>query len=259
MNEVANSLKQNISLFRNNEQALLYITLLREGSLGAEKLHQFTGLHRESIQRELRKMENTGVIRIVKIGRNKKAEAISVSELQEIIEQKTQNFSSLLKPLLEVEGNKSSPKLDVYMNDHNYGMLQLKLIKLQPENHDIYVISTHPKDWVNAMTTSKKLDRFEDIRLNKKIRFFLSCFSEFRGQVEHNNRQYFAKEQQSLKRQYRYVETADSSPLQIQVWFNSVVISIFESTPSIHIVVEDSRVVKAMKSYFNILWGIGVK
>ena len=259
MKELVESLEQNVSLFKNKEQASIYTTLLREGSLGAEKLHQHTGLHRETVQREIKRMEGAGTVKITKAGRNKKAGAISISRLQEILEAKNQNFTALLKPLLEAEGEKLGPKTQIYTNNHNYGLLQLKLIKLQPPTSDIQVISTHPKDWLNAMVESGKLGQFERTRLDKKIRFLLSCFSELRGQVENNNRQYFADQPPQLKRQYRYVETADSSPLQIQVWFNCIVISIFDATPSIHIVIEDLRIAKAMRSYFNILWNIGVR
>jgi sugar-specific transcriptional regulator TrmB len=259
MNELIKELEQNVSLFKNTEQALIYTTLLREGLAGAEKLHQHTGLHRETVQRELKKMDKIGTVQIIKTGRNRKAQAVSISKLQEILEIKNQNFTNLLKPLLEAEASKRDPRIKIYTNNHNYGLLQLKLIKLQPKNHDIEVISTHPKDWLNAMVESKKLSQFENIRLSKEVRFLLSCFSELKGQVEENNRQYFANQPPHLKRQYRYVETVDSSPLQIQVWFNCIVISIFESVPSIHIVIEDSRVAKAMKSYFNILWNIGTK
>lgn len=257
MKDLANSLQQNISLFSNAEQALLYSTLLHEGPLGAEKLHQLIELHRETIQRELKKMEKIGTITWVKNGRNKKAQAISVSTLQEIIENKRDNFITLLKPLLEAESHNKKPKVSIYINNHNFGLLQLKLIKSQPKSHDIRVISTHPKEWIETMIQSKKLSLFENIRIKKEIKFLLSCFSEFRGQVEYNNREYFAGQPEKLKRQYRYIESADSSPLQIQIWFNHIVISIFGSTPSIHISIEDPRVVQAMKAYFNILWNFG--
>lgn len=259
MNNLSKSLQENISLFANEEQALIYVTLLREGALGAEKIHQLTSLHRETIQRELKKMEKIGTVTFIRSGRNKKAQVISVSTLQEMIENKRDNFVTLLKPLLEAESHNKKPNVSIYINNHNYGLLQLKLIKLQPQNHEIRVISTHPKEWVEAMVQSKKLEQFEKIRITKEIRFLLSCFSELRGQVEYNNRQYFASQPEKLKRQYRYIESTDSSPLQIQVWFNHIIISMFGSTPSIHISIEDPRVVQAMKAYFNILWNVGEK
>ena len=259
MNDLTKVIKDNIPLFKDEKQALVYSTLLREGPLGAEKLSQKTDLHREDIQRTLRRMEESGLIRLVKAGRNKKAHPISISSLQELLEKSKDNFELILKPLLEAEANKKTPKIEVYTNNHQFGLLQLKLIKLQPKEEDIQVISTRPKQWVESMIESKKLDQFERIRLSKNIRFLLSCFSELRGQVEHNNRQYFASQSERLKRQYRYVQTEASSPLQVQIWFNHVVISIFDSTPSMHIVIEDSRVVKAMRAYFNILWSIGVR
>jgi sugar-specific transcriptional regulator TrmB len=259
MDNFARAIRDSIPLFKDDKQALIYLTLIREGSLGAEKLSQKTGLHREIVQRNLKKMSNMGLVKLIKAGRNKKAQAVSVSTLQETIEKNRDNFDLILKPLLEAEGNKKSPKIEIYTNNHNFGLLQLKLIKLQPAQHDIQVISTQPKQWVASMVESKKLDRFESIRLSKEIPFLLSCFSELRGQVEHNNREYFAGQPAKLKRQYRYVETEASSPLQVQIWFNHVVISIFEATPSLHIVIEDSRVVKAMRAYFAILWGIGTK
>lgn len=259
MNEIAHALKDNVLLFANQDQAVLYVTLLREGPLGTEKLHQITQLHREMIDRELRKMEKTGTVTLIKNGRNKKAHAISIAGLQDILDQKNTNFNELLKPLLEAENNRKIPKLAVYMNDQAFGLLQMKLIKLQPKDQAVRVISTHPREWLAAMLQSRKLSRFETVRLEKEIPFMLSCFSERRGEVEFNNREYFAAQPEKLKRQYRYVETSGSSPMQIQIWFHCIVISLFESAPSIHIVIDDLRIVKAMNSYFQILWSIGVR
>lgn len=259
MDKLSEQLQKNIALFSDKEQALVYTTLLREGALGAEKIHQKTGLHRETIQRTLKKMVKAGTVQIIKTGRNKKAFPTSISSLQEMLESSRDNFNGLLKPLLEAEANRRGPKVEVYTTNHAFGLLQLKLIKLQPIGQDIEVISTHPKEWVQAMVDAKKLKLFEDTRLKKEIRFLLSCFSEFRGQVEYNNREFFASQPPSLKRQYRYIETDDSSPLQVQVWFSHIVISIFESSPSVHIVIEDARVVKAMRAHFNVLWSIGTK
>lgn len=108
------------------------------------------------------------------------------------------------------------------------------------------------------MVSSRKLDQFERLRIKKEIGFRLSCFSKYRGEVEYNNRTFFTTQPPHLKRKYRYIETADSSPLQIQVWENHIVISIFSAQPNIHIVFEDKNIRSAMKSYFDILWKIGI-
>lgn len=246
-------------LFGDPDQSAIYLALLRQGPLGAEKLRQVTGIHRETIQRTLKKMEKLGTVSILKTGRNKKALASPVSELQKRIELQKDNFDLLLKPLLEAESEKLRPNIKIYTGSQAFGLLQTKLLKLQPSEHDIEVISARPKDWLEAMVQARRLSHFEELRLSKKVRFMLSCFSELRGQVEHNNREYFAGQPENLKRQYRYIDTDISSPLQIQIWFNTIVISIFESVPSIHIVIEDAKVCKAMRAYFKILWGVGQK
>lgn len=244
-------------LFANRRQAALYLALLRSGVTGVEGLYKATGIHRESIQRELKKMVIQGTVHITLTGRNKKIEAVPISQLQETLEQTREKFDLLLKPLLEIEAEGQHPKVNVFVNSHAFGSLQLRLLKLQPDAQSIFVISTHPKAWRETMVESGKLILFEKERITKKIQFYLSCFSEFRGQVEHNNRQFFAGQPPHLKRKYRYIETADSSPLQIQIWLHHVVISIFSARPSIHIVFEDKHIQKAMKAYFDILWKIG--
>lgn len=241
-------------LFSNQREALIYTTLLKNGPLGAEKLKDLTGLHRETIQRELKKMAVSGTINLKQHGRNKKAYSVSLSLLQEKIDKEYDSFNLLLKPLLEVQAGQKMPKIDIYTGSHKFGLLQMRLIKLQPPGQDIRVISTQPKSWIENMIESQKLSQFENLRTKKRINFLLSCFSQYRGQVESNNREYFAYQPERLKRKYRYVETELNSPLQIQVWFGHVLISIFDSYPSIHILIEDSRIVTAMKSYFEIIW-----
>ena len=258
MNQLSSLLTSNSDFFHNERQALIYLCLLKNGALGAEKIHQNTLLHREAIQRELLKMEKAGTIQFSKDGRNKKAKAVPLSVLQEMLDQKRERFDSLLKPLLDVEAKSGIRTTTTVLNgSHAYGLLQLRLIKLQPPETAIQVISTHPKDWVETMLESKKLYLFEKQRIAKKIPAELSCFSEYRGQVEYNNRNYFVDQPAYLKRKYRYVETLLSSPMQIQVWHSSITISIFESLPSTHIHIEDVHVTKAMRSYFKILWEIG--
>ena len=242
-------------LFANQRQAQIYIALLREGPLGAEKLHDLTGLYRETIQRELKKMALAGVVTLKKLGRNRKAYPVQISSLQEKIEKEYDSFNLLLKPLLEAQANQRTPKIDIYTGSHKFGLLQLKLIKLQPPGHDIRVISAQPKAWIEGMIEGHKLSLFERARLQKDVTFNLLCFSSYKGEVEYNNREYFAHQPEKLKRKYRYVETELNSPLQIQVWFNCAVMSMFGSYPSIHIVIEDSRIVSAMRTYFEVLWG----
>lgn len=76
------------SLFENDRQAAIYLVLLKDGPLGVEKIHQQTKLHRETIQRELKKMASLGTVQILTLNRNKKAKAVSLSVLQEILEEK---------------------------------------------------------------------------------------------------------------------------------------------------------------------------
>ena len=257
--ELVNSLYKTLPFFNDTQEALLYLTLLETGALGTEKLHQKTGLHRETIQRLLTKMKTKGTITLTQKGRNKKAEAVPIEELQQKIEGIKTNFDLLLKPLLEVTADKKSPKIQIYTGNHSFSLLQMRLLNIQPQEEEIKVISAHPKEWVEAMIESRKLNQFEDLRLKKGAPFLLSCFSELRGQVEHNNATYFSGQPSKLKRQYRYVESEGSSPIQIQIWFNSTLLSIFEPSSNLHILIEDNRIKKAMDSYFQILWKLGSK
>jgi sugar-specific transcriptional regulator TrmB len=258
MNDLENSLSEMGDLFSNKRQASIYLSLLQEGSSGVEKIHKATGIHSEAIQRELKKMALKGTVRVARNGRNKKIQAVSISRLQEILEKSKEKFDFVLKPLLEIASENQQPKVNVFINNSAFGLMQTRLLKVQPQGHDVFVISTHPQAWREAMIEAGKLSLFERERVARKVGFLLSCFSAFRGEVEYNNREYFADQPQALKRKYRYIETADSSPLQIQVWDAHVVISIFSAEPSIHIVFEDKNIKKAMKSYFDILWKIGV-
>jgi len=244
--------------FENERQAVLYMTLLREGTLGTEKLHQKTHIHRESIQRELKKMERNGTVVFQQSGRNKKAGAVSVSSLQEILEMRHEKFENILKPLFDAEAaNSKNTKVQVLYDSHAFGLLQMKLVKTQPRGQQVHVISNQGKSWIKAMIESGKLSRFEKIRLEREVVLELLCFEETRGQVEENAREYFAGQPPQLKRKYRYVDTELSSPLQIQIWFNSIVISIFSVTPSVHIMIENPQVVSAMLAYSKILWRTG--
>lgn len=258
MKDLESQLTKTGNLFDDRRQSAIYLSLLRQGEVGVEALRKDTGIHSETIQRELKKMVKKQTVSIIHKGRNKKIKATPLSQLQEILENNINQFDFLLKPLLEVSAEAQQPKVQIFLGEHNFGMLQIKLLKLQPEAHNIDVISTQPKNWREAMINSGKLDQFEKLRLKKEINFNLSCFSSNRGEVEHNNRQFFPDQPQALKRKYRYVESSDSPPLQIQIWQNTIVISIFSAQPSIHMVFEDKNMKKAMKAYFNVLWEIGI-
>ena len=251
------SLQTNVPMFDNDKQALLYTTLLRTGTLGAEKLHQQTKLHRESIQRELKKMVKNGTATFTHTGRVKRAKAVPIATLQETLEQKTNAFNLILKPLLEVESLRNKLDIQVIQDSHDFGALQLKLMKLQPPGHVVRVISAQPKAWLGAMIEAKKMKQSEDIRIKKVIPLELLCFADLKGEAEDMNREYFASEPKDLKRKQRYVEAELSSPMQIQIWHNQIVISIFQITPSVHICIENPQIVKAMNTYFSVLWKIG--
>lgn len=176
-------------------------------------------------------MKNAKTVIFTQHGRNKKAQAVSLFALQNKLEKDKENFEALLKPLLEVESDKKMPKVEIYTGNHAFGLLQMKLIKLQPKSEDILVISARPKEWLNAMVETQKLSLFEKTRLKKQVIFKLSCFSELRGEVERNNREYFAGQPEKLKRQFKYVESEHSSPAQVQVWFDYIVMSILTHIP----------------------------
>lgn len=256
MDELTTSLHKTGDLFNDRRQAAIYLALIKHGVSGIEKIHQETGIHRESIQRELKKMEQRGTISITQKGRNKKIQAVSVSKLQEILESEKQKFDFILKPLLEVEAENQHPRIKVYTGNHAFGQLQLKLMKLQPAGEDIYLISAHPEAWRKAMVESGKLSQYEKLRVEKKVGTLLTCYSEYRGQVEYNNRVIFANQPQATKRKFRYIDTKDTSPVQIQIWHNHIVLGIDGAIPCIHMVFEDKNIKKAMKSYFDILWKI---
>lgn len=255
MNELTKNLT-GLEFFENERQSQIYLGLLEKGPLGAAQISNHTGLHRETIQRELKKMAANGVVKIDRSGRNKKTRAISVGELEEKISTNFQSFNLLLKPLLETQANKKIPQIQIYTGNHDFGLLQTRLIKIQPTGDDVRVISAQPKAWIDAMTESRKLDLFERLRMEKRANFKLCTFSQYKGQVEHNNREYFAHQPAKLKRQYRYLEADRSSPIQIQVWHSHALLSIFSQRPSVHILIEDNKIAAAMLSYFKILWNV---
>lgn len=79
------------------------------------------------------------------------------------------NFDLLLKPLLEAEARSGDRKIvQIFKGNHAFGLLQIKLIKTHPKKTPIHVISTHPKEWVDAMNESKKLQLFENIVFKKR-------------------------------------------------------------------------------------------
>ena len=254
---LSQALSQQYPFFRNERQALVYITLLKWGSLGVTHLSQKTGLHREVIQRELKRMVATGTVSLSQKGRNKKAQAVSLYALTELLESKRENFEQLLKPLLEAEaGTKKSTVASVYAGTAAFGILQMKMIRLQPLHSTVRVLSVRPKEWVRAMVGARKLERFERQRLQRQVRLELLCYSELRGQVEENNRTYFWNQPEELKRKIKYVDTELSSPLQIQIWESAVVMSVFDASPSLHILINSTAAVRAMASYFKVLWSL---
>jgi sugar-specific transcriptional regulator TrmB len=257
MNKLTPLLSQQKQLFENQRQALIYSSLLSSGPLGVEHIAKNTGLHREAIQRELKKMALLGTIVITKQGRNKKVRAVSTATLQDIVEKRFDEFNNILKPLLETEANSKKAQTSTFFGNRNYARLQVQLMRLQPKKTPITVLSVRPREWVEAMNEGKQLRKFEEYRIEKECDFLLLCFNELRGQVENNNREYFYWEPQNLKRKYKYISSEFSSPLQIQTWYDTCVISIFDAEPSTHIVIKDINVAKAMKAYFQLLWKTG--
>lgn len=257
MENLAQTLFSGVPLFKNERQSLIYLTLLQNEAMGAEHLHQHTQIHRETIQRELKDMETRGVVMITQEGRNRKASAIPISSLQEKLEQYQVNFDQLLKPLMmAASSNKKKVSTSILHDNHAYSLLQLKLMKTQPKGSVVHVISVQPKEWVSSMLEFRKLEPFEKLRLSKEVKFQLLCFSDLKGQIEENTRKYFVDQPRGLKREYRYVTSELSSPIQIQIWHNTIVMSIFSVTPSLHITIENAQVRKAMYSYFLLLWGM---
>jgi hypothetical protein len=255
---LADALHEGTPLFRNPRQSLIYLSLLGNGPMGAENIHKQTALHRETVQRELIDLEKRGVVTILKQGRNRKAKATPISSLQEMLESYQLNFDQLLKPLLQASAsNRQSTSASVLYDTHAFALLQMKLLKLQPPRHTMRVLSSQPKKWVSAMVEHKKLEPFERLRAKKGITHELLCFSESRKEIEETLRKYFTGQPEHARRRCRYVDSELSSPIQVQIWHQCIVMSIFSAGPSVHIMLQNATIADAMGVYFNLLWKTG--
>ncbi len=233
--------------FSENE-AKVYLALLRSGFSTAGPIIKATGLHRNIVYDCLDKLVK-GKLASESIQRGKKH--FRPLNPEKIIRVKRQNLAlaEQVVPALQKLKKIEAQEVTIYEGSAGFQNVHMYQLENSKAGETFYVLMAGGSEWYKNM--GKYFKKFEKARLAKNIAIKLTALESRRGEMqgEQGERKLFA---------VRYLPAAFKNPTDITVWGDSASIFIF-GEPVLSIVITNRKVAQAFKKHFEDLWRIAKK
>jgi len=228
----------------SEKEAIVYLTLLREGPSTVTPLISKTQLQRGSLYDILERLIEKGVVSYVIAANRKNFQAVDPKRLLALIEEKHQRMEEALPSLLTLQ-KKGETTVVVLKGKKAIKSLYLEILK-DKSNKRVMGVKGGLKDALGDVFYAQ----FQEIRRKEtKDKVLLICSEKLRGSV------FLAEIPNS---EAKFISDELDTPSHTLIYGNRVVIHIFEETP-IAIVIESEQVVKSFTNLFNNLWRTGKK
>ena len=228
------SVLQEFGLTEN--EANVYLTLLRLGSATASEIAQKTNIHRINIYDILERLQERGLVSYVMVGKRKNYEATEPKRILEIEEDKIKNIKEILPELNSHRILAKSPQEATIYKDKK-GIKNV-LVEITKTKHPVYLFAS---GWgFHEMFPEYENIWYSHLKLNKvKIKALIS--SKFKK----------TKIQEPLN--YRFLPSQFVFPSTTVVFGNKVFLIIWSAQP-IGILIRGKEIAESYKQFFNILW-----
>lgn len=228
--------------FSENE-AMVYLALLKTGFSTAGPIIKETGLHRNIVYTCLdklikEKLASESMQRGKKHFRPLNPETIVQSKQQDLA------LAKDLLPILQKIKKSEVQEMIIFEGIEGFQNAHMYQLEHSKVGETSYVIMAGGSEWYKNM--GKAYDKFEKARLAKKISTKLTVLESRREEMqrEQGQRKFFS---------IKYLPATFKNPVDISVWGNSVMIFIF-GDPVLTIIIKNEKVAQSFKKQFDDLW-----
>jgi len=238
---------QLIRLGLNNNEAKVYLALLRKGTASAGELIKITEFHRNIVYDNLEKLIDKGLVSYILEGKRKVFQANPPENITEMLDKEQEKLNEKKKIAEEIKKSISKIISTQGLEQEATIFRGIRGIKFLLQNtldigKDYYVFGA-PKSSLDIMGTTY-WENYNMKREKKKI-LIKMIFNE-------DLREWSDKITSSLTR-IKFLPKKFDSLTETMIYGDNVVIIVWSEKP-IATLIKDKNIAKSYKQYFNILW-----
>jgi len=241
-NEIMKDL-QKVGLDQN--EAVVYLSLLRLGEVGSSSIIRDTKLHGQTVYNALDKLETQNLARHSIVNNRKKFYAQKPTNLSNILEEKRKIADDLAKRL---EGDFSvidSQEIQVFRGNESFLTSQFEMLKGMNEGSELLILGGTGDEYIKNM--GKQMEQYEFERNKRKIGIkYIGSYEQSKYLSESTERRtHFS---------YKVLPKAFTGVTNITV-LRDYALAIFLFDENVHmIVIKNKKIVSSYTDFFETLW-----
>lgn len=149
------------------KEALVYLSLLKQGQVGASSIVRDTGLHGQFIYNALNSLEEQGLVQYVMVRGRKKFQAKNPRHLSEQLAERKRNIDDLISELEAEAVISPENQFNIFQGHESFVAKETELIKRMPENGTVLVVGGEGDQYVKQC--GKAIHELDYIRSRKNI------------------------------------------------------------------------------------------
>jgi len=219
----------------------VYLTLLRIGGSKAGRIAIEAGLERTSVYNALKNLIKEGMVSYIIEANKKIFYACDPKKIKDIFYEKEQQAQLLIPKLIEIK--KYEKEKDNITKFRGYSGIKTAfndILNSCKEKEEYLIFGSENQ-------LSEKMPIFTKIYVSRKDRKKLRARILIRRGLKGRKRK------MSRYTRVRYVPSKVVSPVNVNVYANKILITLWNETPEA-VIIEDKKAAEAFKSYFEFMW-----
>jgi sugar-specific transcriptional regulator TrmB len=217
-------------------EAMIYLALLKTGSISVHKLAEKIDIDRTSVYHTLNNLERKGMVSSIIKNNKKFYDAAEPENLLGPIKAKEQHIKEIIAKLKNIERQKENPQnVKVYEGKEGLRVLYNEILKA----HDL----------LSYGATGKIFDILQ-YEIPHVIKMIIK--QKFKGKVITHSRFRGHPMSKVPGMRFRYLDTVDSLATTT-IYGDSIAINVYTEKPLV-IIIKNQEITKGYRNYFEYLW-----
>jgi len=229
-----------------NNEAEVYLTLLRKGSISVNKIAEGSGFHRQAVYDALDRLLEKGFVNYVIKNNKKYFQGINPERILEYLKEKENKFKSILPDLLKLTHlPREDTFVELYKGKDVVKTVYRDIIKeFQKQKGEVFISGVEEKRFMeeDKIALQQHLKRLKKLKCKEKILIKAGDVSFVEGS----------------QTEYRWIPEESFNPTPIFV-YNDKLTFITWGNPHYAIIIENKNLADSYRKQFNLLWKISKK
>ena len=222
----------------SEQEADIYLALLRLGSVVVSKISQETGLHRSNLYDTLEKLQNKGLVSYIVRNNIKYYQATHPDRLVSNLKEKLENVKRIVPELIDLTKlPKEETQVEIYKAKEGIKTIFKDIVN----SGDDYCVYGAAEKFEELLPVYSK-QFFRQVN-EKKIKEMIIFKESTKTDIK------------TVKGKYRFISDKYVVPTSFNVYGNKVALFIW-SLPMYVILISNKDIANTYRNYFKFLWGL---